>query len=261
MHPDWQWRVVALAMMVGLAAAAPGRAAEEKASEKKEADEKKADVQKEEHFEREIKMTITTNYLLYLPPGYGTQKKSWPLVLFLHGSGESGNDLSKVKFHGPPKQVAAGRKFPFILVSPQAPLSGWDLQTLNALIDDLIEKFNVDKDRIYLTGLSMGGYGTWSLASESPDRFAAIAPICGGGVPEDAQKLKDLPIWVFHGAKDDVVPLKSSEEMVDALRKLGSKKVKFTVYPDAGHDSWSATYDNPEFYEWLLKQRRGEAQP
>ncbi len=126
---------------------------------------------------------------------------------------------------------------------------------LNALLDSVIKEYHVDKDRVYLTGLSMGGFGTWALAAAFPGKFAALAPICGGGSPADAAKLARLPIWVFHGAKDNTVPLKRSEEMVEALKAAGGHP-KFTVYPDAGHDSWTATYDNPEFYQWLLAQKR-----
>jgi predicted peptidase len=119
----------------------------------------------------------------------------------------------------------------------------------------MVKKYKVDKDRIYVSGLSMGGFGTWSLAAYTPDRFAAIAPICGGGEPFRTRRLTGLPVWVFHGAKDKAVPLERSQEMVDALKKRGGS-VKLTIYPEAGHDSWSETYDNPDFYEWLLQQRR-----
>jgi predicted peptidase len=123
---------------------------------------------------------------------------------------------------------------------------------LNSLLDDLVSRYRIDKQRIYVTGLSLGGFGTWSLAAAYPDRFAAIAPICGGGNPEDAASIAHLPVWVFHGAKDKVVSIEKSEEMVAALKKVGSD-VKFTVYPDAGHNSWTATYENPELYEWFLE--------
>jgi predicted peptidase len=206
-------------------------------------------------FEQKITTTAKLNYLLSLPADYGKSRKSWPLVLFLHGAGESGSDLAKVKTHGPPKLVEANGPFPFILVSPQSPGRGWNPDVLNALLDSVIKQYRVDKDRVYLTGLSMGGYGTWSLAAAYPEKFAALAPICGGGNPADAAKLARLPIWVFHGGKDPTVPLKRSEEMVEALKAAGDNP-KFTVYPEAGHDSWTATYDNPEFYQWLLAQKR-----
>jgi predicted peptidase len=113
----------------------------------------------------------------------------------------------------------------------------------------------VDPDRVYLTGLSMGGYGTWSLAAAHPERFAAIVPICGGGNPADAAKLASLPVWVFHGAKDPTVPLERSKEMVEAIKSAGGNP-RFTIYPEAGHDSWTETYNNPELYQWLLEQKK-----
>lgn len=214
-----------------------------------------ASPQKEAKFEKTIAVAAKLNYLLFLPESYGKDDKQWPLIMFLHGSGESGSDLSLVKKHGPPKIVETKRDFPFIVVSPQSARRGWNADVLAALLDEIILNYQVDRDRIYLTGLSMGGYGTWSLAAAYPERFAAIVPICGGGSTEDAPRLKDLPIWVFHGAKDEAVPLKRSEEMVEAIEAAGGK-VKFTVYPEAGHDSWTAAYDDPELYAWLLQQKR-----
>lgn len=212
--------------------------------------------QHEHTFEAEIVKTVRLGYLLYLPKDYGTvPQKKLPLILFLHGMGERGNNLERVKVHGIPKIVEQKDDFPFIAVSPQCPgRSFWtmELEALNALLDEIIETYAVDTNRIYLTGLSMGGFGSWSLAIKYPDRFAAIAPVCGGGEPEKVSVLKDIPVWVFHGGKDQTVPLKRSEEMVDALKACGGN-VKFTVYPDAGHDSWTETYDNPELYKWFLK--------
>jgi predicted peptidase len=218
-------------------------------------DKKTAGKQQEKHFEGSDGK-VKLNYLLYRPEGYGKGEKVWPLVLFLHGAGESGDNLEKVKKHGPPKLIESGKSFPCIVVSPQSPGRGWNPVALNALLDDLQAKYKVDKDRIYLTGLSMGGFGTWALAEAHPERFAALVPICGGGKPADAAKLKDLPIWVFHGAKDRTVPPDRSEAMVKALKEAGAKNVQLTMYPDAGHDSWSATYNNPEVWEWLFKQKR-----
>jgi len=128
--------------------------------------------------DRDLKVRL--NYLLYLPKNYDS-KPAWPLVLFLHGAGERGDDLDLVKKHGPPKLVEAGKEFPFVLVSPQCPADHWwQPQELTALLDEIVEKQKIDKDRIYVTGLSMGGFGTWSLAAYSPKRFAAIVPVCGG---------------------------------------------------------------------------------
>jgi len=199
------------------------------------------------------------SYLLFLPRDYDKADKPLPLILFLHGAGETGKNLNQVKRHGPPKIVEKKKDFPFIVVSPQAPQRGWRPQ---ALLDDISSHYRVDPERVYLTGLSMGGFGTWSLAAAHPERFAAIAPICGGGEPRQAAKLKGLPIWVFHGAKDNTVPIARSEDMVKALKDAGNDQVKFTVYPDAGHDSWSETYDNPELYSWFLAHTKsGKAKP
>ena len=188
-------------------------------------------------------------YLLYLPENNpGTDL---PLILFLHGSGERGTDIELVKKHGPPK-LAEKKDFPFVIVSPQCPNdTWWDVNLLNELLDEVILKNKVDKNRVYLTGLSMGGYGTWSLAAKFPEKLAAIAPICGGGDPSTVLQIKSIPTWVFHGAKDSVVPLAKSEEMVVALRNAGGF-VTFTIYPEAGHDSWTDTYNNNALYEWFL---------
>ncbi len=210
-------------------------------------------------FEKQIIKTVRLSYLLFLPKGYGMDlQEKWPLILFLHGAGERGDDLEMVKKHGIPKVSEQQEEFPFIAVSPQCPQYSWwpfEVDALNALLDEILAAYAVDSDRVYLTGLSMGGYGAWHLAMEHPERFAAIAPICGGGMPEKACVLKDLPVWVFHGAKDPVVPLQESESMVNALKACNGN-VRFTVYPDAGHDSWTQTYDNPELYKWFLSHKR-----
>ncbi len=200
-------------------------------------------------------VAVELDYLLYLPPEYD-QKESWPLMLFLHGAGERGDDLERVKVHGPPKLIAEGKHFPFIVVSPQCPTdSWWNPIELNALLDSVQQKYKVDVDRVYLTGLSMGGYGSWDLASYAPDRFAAIAPICGGGKWLLAKKYAHVPLWAFHGAKDGVVPVANSQKMIDALKAAGGNP-QFTIYPEAGHNSWTETYNNPQLYEWFLKQKR-----
>ena len=210
-------------------------------------------------FEKQI--TIKLDYLLYLPPDYEkSADKKWPLIVFLHGSGERGSDVNDVKKHGPPKIVEkkdsplAGR---FIVVSPQCPAGQWwKVEELNLLLDDIMAKYHVDSDRVYLTGLSMGGFGTWAWAEHDAKRFAAIAPMCGGGDVMFARRLNKMPVWVFHGEKDPTVPIERSREMVDALKKAGDEQVKFTAYPDAGHDCWTRSYDNPELYDWFLKHRR-----
>jgi len=210
-------------------------------------------------FEKTITKTVKCRYLLFLPEGYGQKKQRWPLILFLHGAGERGSDLNLVKKHGPPKIVESGKDLPFIVVSPQCPAGDWwtdKNEVLINLLDDVVARCDVDRGRIYLTGLSMGGFGTWALASAYPDRFAAIAPICGGGKVFMADKLKDVPVWAFHGAKDPLVSLKESEDMVNAIKARGGD-AKLMVYPDAGHDSWTETYNNQQLYDWFLQHRKG----
>ncbi len=216
------------------------------------------DGQHSQTFKKKVTKTLSCKYLLFLPEGYGKNQQRWPLIMFLHGAGERGSDLKKVKKHGPPKIIEKQKDFPFIVVSPQCPEDDWwtdKVEVLINLLDDIVARYKVDKQRIYLTGLSMGGYGTWSLAFSYPERFAAIAPICGGGKRFMAMRLKDIPVWIFHGAKDKVVPLKESEEMVNAIRNRGGN-AKFTIYPDAGHDSWTETYNNQKLYDWFLEHRK-----
>ncbi|MBI3416135.1 MAG: prolyl oligopeptidase family serine peptidase [Verrucomicrobia bacterium] len=222
-------------------------------------------IQSAKAFKRQITTTVSAEYLLYLPHDYDQKKsKRWPLILFLHGAGERGTNVWTVAVHGPPKIVKAKPDFQFIVVSPQCPTGQtWNNDTIMALLDEITAKYKVDKSRVYLTGLSMGGFGSWSLATSHPERFAAVAPICGGGDPirillADKQRLeilKSLPIWAFHGAKDNVVKLERSEQMVNAFKKIGND-VKLTVYPEAGHDSWTEAYNNPELYEWFLQHSR-----
>ncbi len=200
---------------------------------------------------------LRTDYFVHLPPDYDKDpSKKWPVILFLHGSGERGYDL-KILARQPLVQDIEKRKdFPFILIAPQvSPGEWWSIPELDDLLDGLPAKYRIDPDRIYLTGLSMGGFATWAYLAAEPGRFAAAVPICGGGDPADAARFKDMPIWVFHGGKDDAVPIQRSEEMVDALKKLGST-VKFTIYPTVDHFSWIPAYKTTELFEWLLQQKR-----
>jgi predicted peptidase len=197
-------------------------------------------------------------YLLFLPAEYGREPaKKWPLILFFHGSGECGDDWDSVKKHGPPKIVEKNRDFPFIVVSPQLPSvnATYSDEFLSAWLNNVFSSYQIDMNRIYLTGLSLGGYITWLVAEKSPHLFAAIAPVCGVGTPELACRLKNVPVWAFHGAKDNLVPVGASIAMVEAIKKCGGD-ARLTVYPEAGHDSWTETYDNPELYEWFLRQKR-----
>ncbi|MBE0535782.1 MAG: prolyl oligopeptidase family serine peptidase [Phycisphaerae bacterium] len=218
--------------------------------------------QHDQAFEKTVTRTLGLKYLLYLPKEYGTADKKWPLILFLHGAGERGDNLRQVELHGPPK-IVKDKDLPFIIVSPQCPRDSWwpkQGEVLISMLDDIVKRYNVDTSRIYLTGLSMGGYGTWSLACDHPQRFAAIAPICGGGEPLFAPMLRNVPVWAFHGAKDNVVPLDRSEVMVQGVKRAGGD-AQLTVYPEAAHDSWTATYNNPELYEWFLKHTRKQGVP
>ena len=225
-----------------------------------------ASVQTQESITIQKTRKFTARFLLYLPEGYQDKKETkWPLMLFLHGAGERGDDLNRLKVHGPPKLVEKGQKFPFIIISPQCPKNQrWDDAMLAALLDHACMEYRVDTSRLYLTGLSMGGYGSWSLGMALCDRLAAIAPICGGGSFIDVynasgakgKALRSLGVWAFHGAKDTVVPLSESEKMVEALKKFGHPAPKLTIYPAARHDSWTKTYDNPELYQWFLKYQR-----
>lgn len=219
-------------------------------------------------FEARVVQQVRLRYLLHLPEGAQERAEGsgrLPLVLFLHGAGERGEDLARVTVHGPPALVRRGTRFPFILVAPQCPEGRvWDPVALTALLEDCVRRLPVDPERVYVTGLSMGGYGTWKLGLLHPERFAAIVPICGGGEwidvrlagREKLESLRDLAVWAFHGARDEVVPLSESERMVKALKELGVKEVRLTVYPEAGHDSWTATYEQTELYGWLLRHRR-----
>lgn len=202
-------------------------------------------------------------YWLYLPKDYGKDEREWPVMLFLHGAGERGENLQAVKVHGPPKLVEQQRSdFPFILISPQCPKDHWwpgDVQQhlLAELVDHVISRFKTDRRRVVVTGLSMGGFGSWEMTARYPEVFAAAVPICGRGDPQAGSRLKSTPFWVFHGAKDVGVPLKFSQTMVDAVTKAGGQ-AQLTVYPEAGHDSWTETYNNDAVYEWLLAQRKSE---
>ena len=180
-------------------------------------------------------------------------------MLFLHGGGERGDDLEKVKVHGPPKLSAAGKDLPYVLVSPQCPAEErWNPHDLAKLVDSVANTHRVDRRRLYVTGLSLGGGGTWSLLTEYPGKFAAAIPICGRGDLAAAEKLAKTPIRVFVGGKDREQTVQNCQEMTAALKKAGGD-AELKLYPDLPHDCWTATYDEPAVWEWLLAQRLPEA--
>lgn len=201
---------------------------------------------------------VEYRYLLYFPRGFDThRKKGYPLLLFLHGTGERGNNLGLVKNSGPIREIENGRDLPFIALAPQCPANdSWNVDSLAALLDHVQATHNVNPGRVYLTGLSMGGQGVWMLANAFPERFAAIAPVCPPVLRNRvAERFKDIPAWVFHGAMDSDVPIQNSITMVKAIRDVGGN-VRFTIYPDADHDSWTQTYSNPALYKWFMKHAR-----
>lgn len=213
----------------------------------------------EDRVEVEIRETKSLDYLIALPKGYDAEGDAVPLLLFLHGAGERGKDLDKVKLHGPPKMIEKGHDFGAIVVSPQCPAESWwprETDMLIALIDKIEREYNVDKKRIYITGLSMGGYGTFALCARQPERFAAAVPICGGGDLFDARQLTKLPMWVFHGEADNVVPVDESQRMVKVMNAAEGQHAKLTTYPGVGHNSWDKAYSDEAMWDWLFEQKR-----
>jgi predicted peptidase len=207
-------------------------------------------------FEAEIKVKVEGRYMLYLPDDYERSAQKYPLVLFLHGRGESGTNLDAVNVNGPGREIADGRKFPFIMISPQTlEQQFWDVHMLTALLNKIEKDYRVDKKREYVTGLSMGGHGTYALAAYQPTRFAAIAPVCGAGDLDIAPRLTHVPIFAVHGEKDDTVPCEKDQQLIDAIRRLGGD-AKIEIVANAGHDVWTRTYAGNEIYDWLLSHKK-----
>ncbi|KAK7893823.1 hypothetical protein LTR67_006524 [Exophiala xenobiotica] len=244
-------------------------------------------------------------HFVSLPPKYDEDPEaSWPLVLFLHGAGESQRERNESFVsvrHGIPKVILCYEKLKsneepaidiplaprlrkskqtkqgdksvepvpaevctllaenFITVTPSLNMDwgyGWNASILTALLDEIVDRYRVDVDQIHVTGFSMGGYGTWELALHTPNRFATVMPICGGGDHLRAGHIKHIPHWVHHGDQDDIIPVQASLRMVEALEKANAKEVEFTRYPDLMHDSWTAAYNNPPVYRWMLGRKR-----
>ena len=251
-------------------------------------------------------------HFISLPPAYAHDvSKKWPLILFLHGSGESqrspGESYASLR-HGIPKVVLCYDKIResgdgllphidipmaertrknkqtkqgdrssepvpsegctllaenYLTVTPSLDMRrgyGWSAAILSVLLDEVLDRYRIDPDRIHLTGFSMGGYGVWDLALREPHRFASLMPICGGADPSQADKLKHLPIWIHHGAKDDIIPAQASVLMYDALLASGAQQLKFTCDPDLMHDAWTAAYNDTQVYRWMLDHRRASSE-
>jgi len=195
---------------------------------------------------------------VYVPKNFDSTSK-WPLIVFLHGRGERGKDgILQTKVGLYPAIQRDPDRFPCIVLMPQCPVdrmwgSGFDI--IDATLERTLNEYPIDKDRIYLTGLSMGGYGAWLYGAERNGTFAAILPICGGGKVSDAPRLAKIPIWAFHGAADALVNPEASRAMVEAVQRAGGN-VQYTEYPGVAHNAWDLTYGNAEVIAWLLAQRR-----
>ena len=205
----------------------------------------------------------TYEYLLHLPPGYTDFGNPRPLIVFLHGAGETNKGLERLKEHDIwycVKGHITAKDFPFIVISPTTRKHGWEPQQVKRLIEQIVQdrskRYRIDPNRIYLTGFSMGGFGTFHTACANPELFAAIIPIAGGGEPEQADKLKNVPTWAFHGDKDESVPYEHSAEMIDAMKKAGHRDARLTTLLGAGHGIVGEVYQNPELYRWMLTHRK-----
>ncbi len=203
------------------------------------------------------------NYLQFLPEGYDKDAaEAYPLVIFLHGAGERGDNLDLLRKHGPPMMETKalkeqGHGLPFILAAPQCPQGRWwNPDEVIALTKHLAKTLHVDQKRIHLTGISMGGFGTWACLTKEPELYASGVPICGGGEPAEAAKLKEIPIWAFHGMKDNAVPVAKTQEMEKALQALDAKKFRVTYYPEEMHESWIPAYADPSLLAWMMLQHK-----
>lgn len=213
-------------------------------------------------------VTVVTSarlpYLAIVPAAFRSQAR-WPLILFLHGSDQRGTDLNLLKLNGPPKHALNTPGFPFVVVAPQLPLGKtWNGDAVAGFVKRVISRFHIDSSRIYLTGLSTGGYGVWSAALQHPERFAAVAPVSGGGsteIPKHAEgaqlaALQSLGVWAFHGGSDSTVDPSESQRMIGELQRIGVSDVRLTIFPGAPHDIWNQVYDDPAIYDWFLAHHR-----
>ena len=198
-------------------------------------------------------------YAVRLPDDY-VAGNTYPVLLFLHGAGTRGSDIKNITGHSFMKRPDKMPNFPFVVVAPLCHENTWfDLfETLKRFVLFVASQGYADKKRIYLTGNSMGGYGSWQLAMSLPQLFAAMIPVCGGGMYWNAARLVNVPIWAFHGGKDATVFVEESKKMVEAVNKRGGN-ARLTIYPEHPHNSWTDTYNNPEIYTWLLSHENENA--
>ena len=212
-------------------------------------------------YETTVNIPVKLNYYLYIPDEYNNTDSLFSMVLYLHGVGERGTDLNKLELNGIPELISKGKEFPFLTLAPQCPEFGWwsrpeYVEALANLTKEIIRKYRIDERRVYMSGLSMGGYGTLALAKAYPQLFSAIIPICGGmDNYEDIERLENMPIWLFHGDMDKVHPLEYSTAIYDLLKPI-NKDIKLTVYEGVGHNSWDKTYANDKIYEWLISHKK-----
>ena len=203
-------------------------------------------------------MVNDLQYLLYTPVGYDGSDQMLPLVVWLHGGGQSGSDIEKLKTTGLPRMISAGQEFPFLVFSPQNPNEEllFPIERVKNALDQVVSEYRVDASRIYLVGYSRGGFGAWSMAEQFPETFAAIVPIAGGGIRFYLHLTNEnAAFWVFHGEEDETIPLSDSVVMFQRLKELG-RNARLTVLEGVDHAEVEATVlGNPQLFEWLLEQQ------
>ena len=212
-----------------------------------------------ENYTHNFEFSGELNYIVSLPK---EKIDTPPMIVFLHGAGERGKDVEKLYTHAIPKYLKEGMDIPAVVLCPQCPSNMvWNnlCFPLKNLIDEVAEKYNVNKRKITITGISMGGFGSWDMGLNFPEYFAAIAPVCGGGLSWRCERLKNMPIWAFHGDIDPTVPLKNSVEMVDSVNAKGGN-AKLTIFHNVDHFSWDCAYLDTKVIEWLLNQERTDVE-
>lgn len=215
-------------------------------------------------FQTVIPKAYQLSYQIYLPADYGVDPgRRWPLTLSLHDSAARGTDPGLILQSALPATIEAGVDYPVIIVAPLCPPDTWwsdHLPALDILLKEVCDRYLVDFDRISLTGVSMGAFGVWHLGAAYPQRFSALVPISGGaawfyGFPGKARSLADVPVWIFHGEADPIVPLREATVLADELKAAGNFS-RLTIIPEGGHDVWKQVYRMPELIKWLQEQKR-----